>query len=344
MKQSGRAVLVWSLAFYALAALAVNLVVDRYPSKEEALYRTKLERLQEAVRERPDHSLVLMLGSSRTDAAFQAGRFDGLPGPDGWPVLAFNFGIPAAGPLHEQLYLREVLDLGIRPRLLLVEFLPPLFTRPYRDLISEEKWTSPAWLRASQLIRLCPYFADPSGKISDWIEARVAPWYVHRSALQKWAEAGLTPRSTVRSLVRSTDSFGWRAHEAPTPEERGFYRAMASNYVPSLASFHLGTGPTRAMHDLLECCRSEHIPVVLVVTPESEEFQSWYSPRCQAQTDRLLDDLRRSYGVEVVDTRQLLGKEDFTDGHHAAEDGATLFTTHLLGKVQHLFHSRLVYP
>jgi hypothetical protein len=329
--------MLWSLAFYALAALVLNLVVDWWcPNREEALYRTKLERLQELVRQRPDHSLVLMLGSSRTDAAFQAGRFDGMAGPDGRPVLAFNFGIPTAGPLREQLYLREILDLGIRPRLLLVEFLPPLFTRPYRDLISEEGWTFAGWLRASQLVRLYPYLGDPRGKVSDWIEARVAPWYVHRSCLHDWAQGESTDWTQPRRLVRSADPFGWSGRDTPTAEQRAQLVGVSSNYVPSLASFRLGAGPTRAIHDLLECCRSERIPVVLVVTPESAEFQSWYSPQCQAQTDRLLDELRHTYGVEVVDTRQLLDKDDFTDGHHAVEHGATLFTTHLLGKVQHL--------
>ena len=45
----------------------------------------------------PDRPLLLMLGSSRADCAFQAGRVNDLPGPGGKPYLAYNFGVPAAG-------------------------------------------------------------------------------------------------------------------------------------------------------------------------------------------------------------------------------------------------------
>ena len=56
----------------------------------------------------PDAALVAMVGSSRTDGAFQAGRLRGLPGPDGRRLLAYNLGVPAAGPLREWLYLRHL--------------------------------------------------------------------------------------------------------------------------------------------------------------------------------------------------------------------------------------------
>src|SRR5262245_66023361 len=102
MKHCARGVLLWSLSFYALAALALNLVMDRWcPNLAESLYRTKWEGLCRLTTEASGQQLVVMLGSSRADGNFQAGRLDGLPGPDGQPLAAYNFGIPKAGPIHE---------------------------------------------------------------------------------------------------------------------------------------------------------------------------------------------------------------------------------------------------
>jgi hypothetical protein len=337
MKQSARAVLLWSLGLYGLSAVVFCVIIDQWcPNVTEKEYRGKWEQLQQLVRETPKQPLVVMLGSSRSDAAFQASRLDGLLGPDDQPLHAFNFGIAAAGPLHEQLYLRDMLEHGIRPRLLLIEFLPPLLSRPQRGLISEEKWTSAAWLSASQLLRLSPYLGDPQGKVSDWIEARVAPWYVHRAALHEWAQVELLHQTPPTEFRRTSDRWGWGFGDGLTREDMERFRAVSRLYIPSLGGFRLGRGPTRAMRDLLACCRHEHIPVVLVVTPESTEFRTWYSAACQAQTDRLLAELCATYGAKAIDARRWLADEDFADGHHARKSGATLFTTRLLAELQQI--------
>ena len=43
--------------------------------------------------------------------------------------MLFNFGMVGAGPLVELVVLRRLLAEGVRPDLLLVEVLPPLFNR-----------------------------------------------------------------------------------------------------------------------------------------------------------------------------------------------------------------------
>jgi hypothetical protein len=85
----------------------------------------------------------------------------------------------------------------------------------------------------------------------------------------------------------------------------------------------------------LACCRRERIPVVLILTPESSEFRSWYTPACWMATANLLDELRATYGVEILDARSWLEDDDFFDGHHHDVSGATKFTTRLLAEVRH---------
>ncbi|HEY7428290.1 MAG TPA: DUF1574 family protein [Gemmataceae bacterium] len=338
MKHCAGRVLLWSLCFYALAALALNLVMDRWcPNLAESLYRTKWEGLCRLTTEAPDRPLVVMLGSSRADGNFQAGRLDGLSGPDGQPLAAYNFGIPKAGPIHEYLHLREMLDQGIRPRLLLVEFLPPLFNDSHTRLAFEENWTEPEWVTGRQFVRMAPYFIHPVRKGGVWLEARLAPWYVFRpllplSPLSPWGTSG---ESAPDPYPR--DRWGCRCPEPLTPEERSRRWEITRQYIPSLERFKLGTKPVQAMRDLLACSRREHIPTALVLAPESQEFRSWYTPQCRAALRDFLAELQADYGVEVLDASAWLeDDDDFMDGHHLNDSGATKFTARLLTEVQRI--------
>jgi hypothetical protein len=335
MKQSGRSIFLWSLGMFALSAVVLWCLIDPWcPNASETLHRLKWDQLLQVAREAPEHSLVVMLGSSRTDAAFQAQRVDALPAGDGRPLRGFNFGVPAAGPIHQYLYLREMLDHGIKPRLVLIEYLRPLLSQPHRGLISEEGLTSPAWLSGHELGRVAPYFSDRWGLLSTWLEARVAPWYAHRLALHGWARIEVGQISPLPPAASCYDTRGWRFPDKLTAADAAALKADTRHYIPSLARFRLGTGPAQAMRDLLDRCRHEQVPVVLVVIPESAEFQSWYSNEALTTTDHFLEELRTTYGVPVIDGRRWLAEEDFTDGHHVGESGATAFTTRLLDELR----------
>jgi hypothetical protein len=334
MKQCAREVLLWSLGFYVLVVIVLNVIMDRWcPAPFENLYRVKWNQLREMAAD-ADRPLVVMLGSSRTDGAFLAGHLDGRPGPDGRPLRAYNFGVPAAGPMHEYQYLRDMLDEGIRPSLLVVEFLPPLFNEPHNHLISEENWAAPDWMSLHQFRRLHPYFVRPGRKASEWVEARLAPWYVHRFSLNAWLVEQLHPPSDRQPVPYPHDRWGSRCPEPITPQVRAARMLVARDYVPSLKHFRLGQGPTQAMRDLLTCCQREDIPVVLVLTPESAEFRSWYSPKCQETMRDLLAELRDTYGVEVIDATKWLEDDDFMDGHHLQDCGARKFTARLIPEIQ----------
>ena len=161
--------------------------MDRWcPAPFERVYRMKWERLGQWAAEKPDRPLLVMMGSSRADHALQAGRLDGLKGSDGRPWSAFNFGVPAAGPIHEYLYLRQMLARGIRPRLLLVEFVSPLFNNAHSRQISEENWTYPEWVSATQLLQMAPYYVRPVRKGTLWLESRLVPWCVYRAFVRDW--------------------------------------------------------------------------------------------------------------------------------------------------------------
>ncbi len=337
MKRCARAVLLWSLAFYAVAVLVLNGIMDRWcPAAFELIYRMKWAALCRLAEEKTDRPLVVMLGSSRTEDAFKAGRLDGQPGPDGRPIAAYNFGVPASGPIHGHLYFRQMLAHGIRPRLLLVEFLPPLFNDAHSRYISEENWTFPEWVSASQLLRMAPCYVRPVRKSQIWLESRLAPWCVYRAFLRNWLDSHWDSSIKLSPPVSTHDPWGFCHPEALTPADRVARSAGAREYVSSLKHFHLGTGPARAMRDLLELCRREQIPIVLVITPESTTFQSWYTPECRATMRAMLEELRTTFGVEVIDATDWNKDDEFLDGHHLEERGAERFTTRLLVEVRRI--------
>jgi hypothetical protein len=331
MKRFGRRVLLWSLSFYALIALLLNLLMYRWcPDLAARVHRAKWPRLRQVAAEAADRPLVIALGSSRMDAAFQARQLDGLPGPDGRPLAAYNFAIPSAGPLHEYQYVCDMLDAGVRPSLLVIEVLPPLFNAPHTHLFSEEDWGVADWMNLHQFRRMHRYFARPGRKLGQWIEGRLAPASVYRRALQGWAEWLMLPPQERQSVPYIHDHWGCRCPSDLTDKQRDSCVTMAGDYIPSLSHFRLGAGPVRALRDLLKRCRRERIAVVLVLMPESSVFRSWYQPNCLEAMSSLLAEVHAVTGVPVLDARLWLEDSDFTDGHHPEASGAHKFTTRLL--------------
>jgi hypothetical protein len=284
LARSGRAFVFWAIIFFLAGQLGVGVLMDRWhPTPFETIWRLKWVRIGELAATAPGRPLVVMLGSSRTDAAFQAGRLNGLPGPDGRPLVAYNFGVPAAGPMHEWLYLRRLLGAGLRPRLLLIEFLPLLLNSPGGGLVSEEGWTFARWLSLPRLLHLWPYLSRPYCKGGQWLEAQLTPAYAFRGDLHEQLQAWLDPASAPRDFAPLQDEWGCRLQEVLTTEE--CWNRLGVSYrecAATLAGLHPGSGPCRALRDLLACCRRERIPVALVVMPEASVFRSWYSwPSCR---------------------------------------------------------------
>jgi hypothetical protein len=336
MRQSGRAVALWALGLYGASLLAVLPVLDHWPPLPYNTGSYKWRQLCERVAQAPDRALLVMIGSSRIEGLFQAARLDGMPCEDGKRLLAYNFGAPAAGPAHELLYVSTMLQAGIRPRLLLVEYLPLMLNEPHRGLISEENWTSAPWRSLTEMSSLSPYWARPLDKWRDWVEARLAPWYAFRWHEQGWlSEALFAAKPREKPFVY--DTWGHQVLEKFSAAQIVRRHLLSCYYNrPTLQRLQLGSGPTQALHDLLELCRREQVPLLLVVTPESSSFRSWYSPEALAGTRRLLQELQRDYGVGVIDARQWLADTDFDDGHHVLDSGGNAFTTRLLEELRPL--------
>src|SRR5206468_2819432 len=102
-----------------------------WPALRDPMYFDKEARLRLRVAE---HTIgasrpltVAMFGSSRTLMALDGQLLEEeLTARVEGPAVAFNFGIPAAGPITNALNIRRLLRRGPRPDLVLIEMLPPL--------------------------------------------------------------------------------------------------------------------------------------------------------------------------------------------------------------------------
>jgi hypothetical protein len=329
MKQRGGRVLLWAVGFYAIAQIALVCTMENFlPVAFRSLLRAKQERLAEIVANNPDRPLLLALGSSRTEHGLEAERLTDLTASNGQPYIAYNYGLPALGALYSSLSLRETLDAGIHPQLLLVEYLPPLLNDPKKGCVSEEAWTAASWLSLPQLVRMWPYFKHPGQKGRDWLEARVAPWYVFRQEIQAVAHGIMRPTRAIRITVPYNE-WGQMREECTWEERRRRTDHIYGLFHDSLGTLHVGKGPSKSLHDILDICKREHIQVVFVSMPEATIFHSWYSKDAMSEINDLLADLHDKHGAGVIDASQWIEDKEFLDGHHMTPAGGRIFSARL---------------
>jgi hypothetical protein len=340
MKFRGRSLVWWVPLWYVIGQLSLFLWMDEsWQMNRTRVERHKWEQLHERLAEAPDRPLVLMLGSSRTDWAFQAGRLSGQSGPDGRPLLAYNLGLPTGGPLHAAYYFDQLLDEGVRPRLVLLEFVATHLNQSRRGLMSEEHFTLPRWCSLHQLWYFRRYFTNSRRTLGEWVESRAAPWYGFSYFVHEHIEGRQEPVATVDQTGRPMDPWGCRMlrDDPNTKEYRSLRWEGAFNmYGRSLQQFELGAGPAQAMHDVLARCRRENIPVALVVLPITKEFQSLYSKEGKAELDKFLSELVQRYDTPLIDASEWLPREEFDDGHHVLKVGAYHFSTRMIDEVHKL--------
>lgn len=295
-------------------------------------YGYRVVRLQQRLAtasEKP--ATVVMLGSSRT--------LNGLRGVPlerqlheqlGKPVVLFNFGIPAAGPVMQLLVLNRLLHHGIRPDYLLLEVMPPYLAGPsstwavtsipvqrlwHCDLAEvhaldprhrrrTNRWRQQAWLwpchahRATLLGALVPCLHTQVGSL--------APWRIDDCGCIE------SPNVTFSTEARRD----WTAKA---------YRAFEGYWNQPEPS-----GPScAAMVRLLRLCRQEGIEVKLILMPEGPTFRSWYSTAGWQAFQTFLEAFLRDHAVDVVNAREWIDEEGFFDSHHLLPPGAVRFSERL---------------
>lgn len=318
------------LAFVAANAI-LGIVAERYPRLRDPLYGDKFAKLRTKLARPARGPCVVVFGSSRTGFAFNGTIVEERVRETGRSVTAFNFGIPATGPVAHLLYLRRMLAAGVKPDMLVFEILPSMYAKaPVGP--SEAYWLFGDRLQGHELSTVERFGFDSRTVRNRWRESTYLPFYGLRfqiigRTIQSWI-----PWQLRYDWSRSTDACGWGTpyRDVLTPDEKAHAVSHArAEYFAVLQCWQLGDESSTALRELLAECRQAGIPTKLVLMPEGTEFRSWYPPHVLVQLDAFL----KSTGCEVIDARTWLDDGDFTDGHHQLRGGAKKFSWRVTDEV-----------
>jgi hypothetical protein len=219
---------------------------------------------------------------------------------------------------------------GVRPDLLLIEVMPPQFSREDEQQDMSEKGLPAERLSWSDLDLVQRYGGRPWLR-AGWVASLLVPVYEHRFALVSRAAPALLPYWQRLPAERRNDSGELVAtRPIPTPEQRA--RALEharQGYAPVVASLEVGGPGCSALRELLAACRQEGVRAALVLMPEGPAFRSWYSPRSWAQIQEWLTEVSREYDAPLINAREWLDEEAFVDSHHLTPIGAERFSERL---------------
>lgn len=332
-KQRGRRALAWGLLFFLLGQFALALAIDRrFPELRDPEFGCRIQRLRQRLAKCPESALVvIMLGSSRTTAGFQAGILESdLAETLGRPAVAFNFGLTGAGPLGELLQCRRLLAEGIRPDLLLVELTPAFLSAPVAAAEVGRIPTERLWLSDVALLgSIAPALEQTPWA---WWQSALVPAYANRFAILSRFCPPLIPNARRMDWAYQIDRHGCLTtpRKRWTTSEKDAAMAVARReYAGALQHFVPGGLARDALEALIRLCRQHDVPLAFVLMPETPAFRGWYGPAAREETRRIIAFLQDQPEAAVIDAREWMADQAFADAHHLLPMGASEFTERL---------------
>jgi hypothetical protein len=274
---------------------------------------------------------VLFIGTSRTlhgvDAKAAATYLTGLVGR---PVEVFNFGQAGAGPVTTAVYLRRLMQDGVKPDVVLVE-VHPVYLAGQRPDAPETRWLLPFRLRPDELSIACEMGFPAPRPVTHGKRGLYAPLYDYRFLILDRYMPYLLMTDHRLNGGHEPDAYGFaRLNEEVTPDVRAALLARVSPYHADYFPGYRPTGPgTIATRATLDQCRTAGWPAALVLMPESSEILGSYPSEGLRELDGLLANWSAEYRVPLFDARRWVPDPLIEDGHHLAGLGADLLTERL---------------
>jgi hypothetical protein len=337
----GRAVILWGIVFFLAAQFGLAVAIKRWPEWSDPEYGYRLRHLRRGMKKEPDRPLLVVLGSSRIGNGVEA---DCLPPAscmgDQAPIV-FNMSMSGGDPTYELLILKRLLALGIHPRWVVVEVLPPSLNCEDMRLAGKDYPLAPNRLRWSDLGVMDRYAPQYSWyRYGNWLQSNLLPWYSSRFAmLSRFAPSLLEP-AKIRQVAAwriILSPRGWIpfASRSVSPEHyQKYFRKAYDDYSVLVANFRIDPKADRLFREILDTCRDNAISVIgLLRMPEATDFRKLYSPEATRMIDSYLKELGEEYGIESIDASAWLSDDCFADGHHLLLHGAERFTLRLWNEV-----------
>jgi hypothetical protein len=240
--------------------------------------------------------------------------------------VVFNYGIPGAGLFVQDVYLRRLRSLGIKPDIVFVEIMPAYLDERLPDQYGDNV----VGFCADEVSRLPATLQSLRGPVRKWALSRLLSATPIRTevcgAISFNPECG---EDAVHRDLRALDKSGWLAVDHP-PQDRPRLKEIAHRQLDgSYRGFHLSDERERQLAAIIKAGQKDGAQVVLLLCPEGSEFRQLYSPEMHKEISNLLARLKERFGVPVVDARDWMADDYFFDMHHLRPDGARLFSARL---------------
>jgi hypothetical protein len=326
---NGRTAVLGTLATVVLLQLLLAAVIDlRYPKFFDAEFFDRLTLLRRRRAEHPDRPLALIIGSSRPAGSFRPEILPPLHDDRGREVLVFNDSHIGGDPILMLMDYQRLRRAGIHPDYLVIEVFPAGLTkdRPSLPLAS---------MNSRDARTLHRYFSwwDIGW---NFLRPRMNVWHNRRSRILHELMPIVPVPDDEGSLLGALGGSTPGPHllaSSPPETIRLCTEGSRLAYGPRLADFKLADNPVRAFNEILHHARNDGTRTVLLVTPESGAFRSWYSEHAKESLARFLEAKQAQFGSPVVDAQRWLPDDEFIDGHHVLLPGADHFTRLLAERV-----------
>ncbi|MBA4189905.1 MAG: hypothetical protein C0467_18125 [Planctomycetaceae bacterium] len=328
--RAARATLIWAVVGFVAFQIAVVVAADAFAAEVyDSEYAARFVRIKARHAEHPERPLLVMLGSSRVCQLFRPEQMPPLITPDGRTVLPFNFARIGGGPVYSRLAYSRLCQEGLAPEWVVVEIMPALMVHRH------EHFFYPS-VTANELNEMRRYIS--SRRLFDsYAKNRILPGYKNRTGLLRvlapsWALPG---QEDPDQVIDALGGEGQRIRSVQSDADRQAKETRVSaGYAEILANFRVDPGSDRALRDLIRECRADGVRVAFVRTPESSTYRTIaYQPETLATLDAYLENLRREFGVAVIDSREWLPDREIDDGHHPLLSGQKTFTSRLHSEV-----------
>src|SRR5262245_5980746 len=335
-KSTARATLLWAVASLIVLQGAFRLLIDRvWPELRDPAFEIKARRLDHVLAQHSEGPItVLMTGSSVTSNLFKAKHLeDQLAVELDRDVVVFNMGCHGGGALTQLMWLRRLLERGVRPDFVCVEFSPQLYDSP--DTPSDASRFPVHVRRGQDWATIRPYLADEGDMRREWRWYRWCPAYFHRLTILNCLATPLVPvKDHIPTWGGTIDERCWTELPPRSAEDlANTVRQVKNAYETPLKNFTPGKSSVVALEQLLTLLHQEHIPAAVIMAPQSPTLRQLYPKNVLDGFVRHVADLSETRHMPFINAFDWLDEEHFADCIHPTSVGAEIFSTRLKREV-----------
>lgn len=308
--------LLWCLVCFVGGQMALGLVID-YAFPE---YRFPwFYRLVEQAGTVKSPETILCLGSSRFGTGLFAGELTAqlrqVTGSS--DVTVINASVPGGDYITSERMLKMLVDRGMRPRLVLLEFCPELLN------------SHMGWLNLHTTRTLCwhdlPTFGAELASLQQmqrFAMCRLFPLAQYRQGIRTRLKDQWLPKDdSERTFTEMTDQHWTVELEQPAWPVPKQMAELANHFV----KYEIGGQPVACFERMLRRCEEEQISVVLVEPPMTQVHRQHYIAEIERQYQAYYQQLHSRHDLSRFSYRDAVPDSEFYDHHHCLRSGAKLW-------------------